>query len=149
MRGSASNGDYLLLADLLLAGDGATGSLAGARVGVRALPVNRETAAVTQPLVAADLDLALDVRGDLAAEVTLDAIAGLDVVAESHDVLVAEVLDPRLGAHAGRGQGLERAGAADSEDVGEGDLNALVAREVDADETCHVGGVPSCRSPSR
>src|SRR5690606_34108700 len=58
-RGSAS---------LLLAGDRALRTLAGARVGLGALTVDGQAAAVAQPLVAADLDLAADVGGHLAAE---------------------------------------------------------------------------------
>src|SRR5665811_374989 len=50
-----------LLADLLLAGHGALGSLAGARVGLGALTAHRKTATVTDALVAADLNLAADV----------------------------------------------------------------------------------------
>ena len=57
-------------------------------------------------LVAADLDLAADVGGDLAAEVTLDLVVALDVVAERDELLVAEVLDADVRADAGRGEGL-------------------------------------------
>src|SRR5690625_5641555 len=63
-----------LAAGLLLAGDGALGALAGAGVGLGALAVHRQVAAVTQTLVAADLDLAADVGGDLAAQVTLELV---------------------------------------------------------------------------
>src|ERR671926_1134994 len=65
--------DGLLLAGLLLAGDGLARALARARVGAGALTVDGQTAAVPQALVAADLHLAADVGGDLAAQVTLDA----------------------------------------------------------------------------
>ena len=44
-------------------------------------------------LVGADLDLAADVGGDLAAEVTLDLVVALDVVAERDELVIAEVLD--------------------------------------------------------
>src|SRR5947209_4495564 len=47
----------LLLAGLLLAGHGALGTLAGARVGARPLAVDRQAAAVAQPRVAPDLHL--------------------------------------------------------------------------------------------
>src|SRR5215218_10627682 len=95
-------GGPLLLAGLLLAGDGLARALARARVGLRALTVYRETAAVPQTLVAADLHLAADVARHLAAEVTLDAEMLVDVVAQLQQVLVREVLGPQVGAHARR-----------------------------------------------
>ena len=85
-------GRVLLLAGLLLAGDGALRALAGARVGLGALTAHGQAPAVPDALVAADLDLAADVGGDLAAQVTLDLVVGLDVVAELDQLLVGEVL---------------------------------------------------------
>src|SRR3954454_10329070 len=91
----------LIVAGLLLVGDGLARALARARVGAGPLAVHRETPAVAQPLVAADLHLAADVGGHLAAQITLDAEVLVDVVAQPQQVLVAEVLDPQVGAHAG------------------------------------------------
>src|SRR5690606_7095603 len=93
---------YGLLAGLLLAGHGALGALAGARVGLGALAAHREAAAVTQALVAADLDLAADVGRDLTAQVTLEAVVALEVVTQLHQLLVRQVLHPGVGAHARR-----------------------------------------------
>src|SRR3712207_5441792 len=81
------------LTGLLLAGHGALGTLAGARVGLRALAAHGRAAAVRETLVRADLDLAPDVRGDLAAEVALDPQVVLDPVAQLDEVVVDEVLD--------------------------------------------------------
>src|SRR4051794_22352343 len=128
----------LLLARLLLAGDRALGALAGARVGPRALPMHGKAAAVADTRVAADLDLAADVGGHLAAEVTLDLEVALDVVAQLDEVVVGQVADPQVRADPGGGQRLLGAGAPDAVDVRERDLEALLAREVDADEACHV-----------
>src|SRR4249919_99903 len=133
---------------LLLAGHGALGALAGARVGLGALAADRKALAVAATLVAADLDLAPDVGLDLAAEVTLDLdlVVALDRVAELHELLVAELVDAEVGADPGHGQELLSAGTADAVDVGECDLDALVAREVDTNEACHVMAVPSVGS---
>src|SRR3954454_7948416 len=79
---------HLLLAGLLLAGDGLARALARARVGAGALAVHRQAAAVPQALVAADLHLAADVGGDLAAQITLDPEVLVDVVAQLQQVLV-------------------------------------------------------------
>ena len=60
------------------AGDGLLRTLAGTGVGTGALPANREAPTVAQALVAADLDLALDVGGDLTSEVTFDLDVRVD-----------------------------------------------------------------------
>ena len=65
-------------------------------------------------LVGADLDLAADVGGDLAAEVTLHLEVDLDVIAERDQLVVGEVLDADVSVDAGVREGLERPGAADS-----------------------------------
>src|SRR4051794_1972960 len=130
----------LLLSGLLLARHRALRALARARVGAGALTVHRQAATVPQPLVAADLDLAPDVGGDLAAEVTLDLEVALDVVAELDEVVVAQVAHAAVGADARSRERLVRAGAPDAVDVGERHLEPLLAGEVDADEACH--GMP-------
>src|SRR3954470_1803604 len=130
----------LLLAGLLLAGDGLARALARARVGAGALTVDGQPAAVAQPLVAADLHLAADVGGHLAAQVALDAEVLVDVVAQSQQVLVAEVLDPQVRADARGLEGLLGVGLADAVDVGERDLHPLLAGQVDAGQSCHVLG---------
>ena len=78
---------------LLLAGDGALGTLAGARVGLGALTADREALTVAATLVAADLDLATDVGLDLTTEVTLDLEVGFDLVAELDQLLVTQLVD--------------------------------------------------------
>src|SRR4051794_20471738 len=123
---------------LLLAGHGALGTLAGARVGLGALTADRKALAVTAALVAADLDLAADVGLDLAAEVTLDPEVRFDLVAELDQLLIAQLVDAGVGVDPGGGQQLLGARTADAVDVGECDLDALVAREVNTNEACHV-----------
>src|SRR5690606_12338457 len=124
----------LLLARLLLAGDGAARALAGAGVGLRALAVDGQATAVAQALVAADLDLAADVGLDLTAEVTLDLEVVVHVLAELDEVLLGKIADARVRVDPGDGERLLGTGAPDAEDVGESDLDALVAREIDACE---------------
>src|ERR1035438_37698 len=75
-------GSGLLLSDLLLAGHRLLLALAGARVGLGSLPVHRKPATMTDPLVAADLNLPPDVGLHLAAQVTLDLVGGADHVVQ-------------------------------------------------------------------
>src|SRR5581483_2582575 len=136
-EGSPVGGGGLLLARLLLAGDRATRALAGAGVGVGALAVDGQAAAVPQALVAADLDLAADVGRDLAAQVALDAEVGVHVVAQPDEVLVGQVPGAEVRADAGGGEGFLGAGLPHAVDVGERDLHPLLAGQIDAGKTCH------------
>src|SRR5918993_2371760 len=135
---SAGPGEGRRSLRLLLAGDGALGALAGARVGLGALAADRKAHAVAATLVAADLDLAADVRLDLTSEVTLDLEVGFDLVAKLDQLLVTERVNPSVRVDSGGLEQLLGAGTADAVDVGECDLDALVAREVDTNEACHV-----------
>src|SRR5215207_9361897 len=127
---------------LLLAGHGALGALAGTRVGLRALTADREAHAVAATLVAADLDLATDVCLDLATEVTLDLEVAFDRVAELDQLFVPHLVHAHVRVDPGECEQLLGAGTADAVDVGECDLDALVAREVNTNEACHVVAVP-------
>src|SRR5581483_5308739 len=64
------------------------------------------------------------------AEVALDPQAGVDVVAEPGHLLVGEVPDPGVGAGVGGLADLVGPRAADAVDVGEGDLEPLLPRDV-------------------
>src|SRR5258705_1141052 len=126
------------LPGLLLAGDGALRALAGARIGLGPLAAHRHAAAVPNTLVAADLDLAADVGLHLTAQITLHLEAAFDVVAQLGDLIVSQVLGAQVPVDAGGFQDLLGAGTADAVDVGQRDLHALVAREIDAHKSSHV-----------
>src|SRR5512132_4357139 len=130
-------GLLLLLRDLLLAGDRLLGALAGPRVRVRALTADRERTPVADPLVAADLDLALDVLRHLAAEIALDLEVAVDVLADLEDLVLREVTDlgPTLDLRSA--DDLERPRGADAVDVAQRDVEPLVTGEIDAGDPCH------------
>ena len=89
--------------------------------------------------------------GNLATKITFDLVVGLDPVAERDEVLVGQLVDPEVATDLGGFQGLQGAGLADAVDVGEGDLEALVAREINPNKACHqavlpfVWSTPACR----
>ena len=122
-------------------------------LGLGALSAHGQATAVAEALVRADLDLAADVGGDLAAKVTLHLVVGLDVVAKRDQLVVGEVLDADRFVDLGRLEDLDRTGATDAVDVRKRDHHALVARDVDAGKTCHavllgaVEGVEHDRCP--
>ena len=79
----------------------------------------------------------LDVQGHLAAQVALDLVAPVDDLAQPVDLLVGQVADPGVRVDVGLGEDLLAGRQTDPEDVGQGDLDALLARDVDAGDTCH------------
>src|SRR5436190_3132123 len=109
--------------------------LTGVRLG--SLAACRQVASMAHPAVRADLDQALDVQRDLAAKIALHLVAAVDQLAEPVDLLLGEVADAGIRVDIRLGQDLLRGRQADSEDVGEGDLDALLARDVDAGNACH------------
>ena len=89
-------------------------------------------------LVAADLDLALDVLRHIAAQVTFDREVGVDPATDAIDLFLGQVADPSVGIDADFGADLARGRPADAEDVGERDLQPLLAGDVDAGDAGHV-----------
>src|SRR3954447_15762387 len=132
---------------LLLAGNGALRTLAGASVGLGALTADRQALAVTAALVGADLDLAADVGLDLSTEVALDLEVGFDRVTQTDQLGVAQLVHAGVGTDPGGREELLGAGTADAVDVGECDLDALVTQEIHTNEACHVA--VSLRSSQR
>ena len=97
------------------------GALAGAGVGVGALPADRQAAAVAESLVTADVHLALDVLGDLTPEVTLDLELPIHERPDVGDLLIGEILHPGGRVDARALADKARGGTADAVDVGERD----------------------------
>ena len=87
----------------------------------------REAAPVAQAAVAADLHQALDVVRALAAEVALDGQRLLDDVAQAADLLLGEVAHVRVAVDARRLEHRVGRRAADAVDVGQPDLDPLLA----------------------
>ena len=134
-------GRELLLAGLLLAGHCLLPALTGARVRLRALPVYRQPTTVANALIAPDLHLAADVGLYLAAQVSFYLVGGFDPVAETDELVVSQIVHPRVATHARGLQRLERAGTADSVDLCKSDLQALVAVEVNTIQSGHLRAV--------
>ena len=135
MRIGTNAGAALL--GLLLTGDGFACALTGASVGARALATYGQATAMTTSLVGTDLDLAPDIRGDFATQITFDLVVGLDPVTKRDHVLVGQLVDAEVAADLSRLQSLQGTGLSDAVDVGEGHLEPLVAREVNSNKACH------------
>jgi len=128
----------LLLGDLLLPRDGPTGALAGTSIGVSPLAVDRQSPTMTGALIRTDLDLTLDVLCNLAAQVALDAIVGVDELPDPGDLVVGQIPDLGVGVDLQRHQQVLGAAPPHPKDVGEADLDSLVSGKVNPGNTRHA-----------
>jgi hypothetical protein len=96
-----------------------------------ALTADWELLAVANSLVALNLDLAADVSCDLTAEITFDLVVTFDELTELDEIRFLKVLHSDVGRDTGRLERLICSGRSDPEDIGECDLKALFARQVD------------------
>src|SRR5690606_18611009 len=85
---------------LLLTGDRLRRTLAGARVRVRPLTVDRKALAVAEATIAAEIHEALDVHRNLAPEVALDEVIAVDGFADLQNLGVRELVNAPLGRDA-------------------------------------------------
>mgnify|MGYP000152246441 CR=1 FL=1 len=111
--------------------------LAGTSIGLGALAAHRKSLTVTLALVAVDLNLATNICIDFTTQVTLDLVVGFEVVTQRNQLLVGEILDADVRANTGRGKRFLGTSATHTENVGEGDLDALLIGDVDSGKTCH------------
>jgi hypothetical protein len=104
---------------------------------VGALAAYRKTTAMPEPLVRANLDLALDVLGNFAPQITFDRQIRIDVLADPHDLTVGEI--PNLGAPIDPEiiENGMRTRQANTKNVGEPNLNTLVSWKVGSGNTSH------------
>ena len=97
----------------------------------------QQAAAMTIAAIGADFDQPLDVHGDVLAEIAFHAAFLLDDLADAIDFIFTQIADLLRRLHAGRPEDAGRARVSNTEDVGKGDLDVLVARKIHACNTCH------------
>src|SRR6266576_1549463 len=145
---AAGADDFLLRHNLLLClgllahADRLARTAAGAGIGAGALAAHGQPAPVAQPTVGPDLHQALDVERDFAAQLAFDLGFFVEDVAEATDLLVVEVLDAHVGIDVRDRQDAPRRVRADPKDVGERNLDALLAGNVNAGNSCHLPSYP-------
>src|SRR4051794_28586150 len=130
-------GSHLLLGHFLLAGDGAPGTLLGPRIGMGPLAPARQPPPMPDSPVAPDIHQPLDVHGHLGPERALDLNRSFDHLPQPRHLSIGEVAHARVRIPPGFAENPAAGGATDTKDVGEGDLHPLLAREIDAGDTCH------------
>ena len=99
---------------------------------VRALTADRQATTMSLSTVAIDTQETLHVLLKLTTKVTFYLEVQLDVVAQRDELVIGQILYADLPADCGVGEGLECPRTANTVDVSQCDLNALIARDVDA-----------------
>ena len=100
---------------------------------------------MTEAAIAADLHQALDVHGNLTAQVALNLQVVVNVVTDLTDILFGQVLNARIRIDTGRLDDIVRNLAANAVDIGQGDLNSLLAGQVDTSDSCQgMIAPPTC-----
>src|SRR5262245_9647415 len=93
-RAHAHHFCVIRLSLLFLPGDRPGGSLAGTRIGMRALAAHRQSAAMPQAAVAAEIHQPLDVELHLTSQVPLDQVIAIDHLADVEHLLVGQLRHP-------------------------------------------------------
>src|SRR5258708_5359235 len=122
---------------LLLAGDRLGRPLARTRVRMGTLSAHRQSAAMTQAAIAAEIHQPLDVDTGLATQIAFDHIVTVDHFADLQNFLIAQLADAAIGRDLHLLHDLGRALLADAMDVLKCDLDALVGRDVHTGNTGH------------
>src|SRR5690606_28732211 len=123
---------------LLLAGDRLGRTLAGAGIGMGALPMDRKAATVAQATVVAQVHQALDVHRRVAAKVALDRVVPIDGLTNLNDLRVGEFVHAALGRDRNLLTDFSGHLRADPVNVLQCDQHALIRRDVDASNTSHA-----------
>jgi hypothetical protein len=105
---------------------------------VRSLTTNREAAAVSQPLIAADLDLALDVLGDVTTKIALDLVVGIDELANTQNFGVTQVANLRVVVDVECLEYVKCPRATDPEDIRETNLYTFVPWKIYSGDSSHT-----------
>src|ERR1700753_2522681 len=127
----------MLLGHFLLAGDGLGRPLAGAGVGMGALATDGQALAVAQAPIAAQIHQALDVHGDVAAQIAFHQIVAVDDFANLDDLGLGQIADAAGRIDAQLADDLVGGVRPDSMDIAKADFDSLLGRDIDAGDACH------------
>ena len=85
-----------------------------------------------------DFHQALHVLGNLAMQVAFDSQVLLNVVAQLGEVFFGKIVAADVRINTSLRKDLLRCGQTNAVNVGQADLDALVARKIDTEQTCHM-----------
>jgi hypothetical protein len=97
---------------------------------------------VAKTTVGSDIDQPLDVHGDFLTKITFHLAAVLNHVADCCDLTFREIAGFDVSTDIGLITNLASSWATNAEDIGESDINALVAWKIHTFNTCHDLSLP-------
>ena len=121
---------------LLLAGHSFTGTTTSAGVGTGALTTYRQTHAMATATQTADVLKSLESHALLPTKISFQS-EGFSSPTQFLDISIAEVLDTDIRTDTGLGQNLLRPSQTYPVNVGQGNLDPLVAGDVNTGYPCH------------
>ena len=95
-----------------------------------------------RPTVRADFDKPLDIQGNFAAKVALNLVSSVDDFAQPVDLLFGQVADTSVRIDVRLSEDLLTGRKANTIDIGKADLDPLLARNINACNTCHALPLP-------
>src|ERR1700731_5225113 len=104
---------------------------------MRALAAHRQVAAMAESAIGADFDETLDVHRNFLAQITFDQTFRFDDRTDTVDFFFAEVLNLLHGLDLGCVENSAGARLPDAVDISQRDVDVLLARKIDACNTCH------------
>ena len=115
-----------------------TRAFASAGIGLGSLPTDRQAPKMPNAAVAFDTLQAFQVHADFSAQITFDdVLAVLDGVNDLRELLLGQILGANAGIDIGLRQNIARIGRTDAIDIAQRDVDALVGRNFNADDTSH------------
>jgi hypothetical protein len=92
---------------------------------------------VSQATVAADFGKALDIHGNLAAQITLNHVLAIDEFADPRHLSICKIPHPRFGLNICARQDIIATTSPDAVDVCKAYFNLLVTWYIYTSDTCH------------
>ena len=118
--------------------DGLARAFASAGICLRSLSADRQSAQVTDAAVAFNALQPFEVHANFAAQIAFnDVLAVLDGMNDLGKLLFGEILGANAGINLGFGQDIFRVGGADAVNVAQGNIDPLIGRDFNTDDTSH------------
>jgi hypothetical protein len=118
---------HVLFLRFLAAAYGALGAFASTSIGLRALTVHGETAAVTDATIATDIHEPLDALGNFTAEVTLYLVLMFNDLAETSNGILGDVTNADEWVDTHFFDNLFGCGTSNTKDIRKSDSNTLIS----------------------
>tara|TARA_Y100000746_G_scaffold230895_1_gene243422 strand:+ start:1302 stop:1748 length:447 start_codon:yes stop_codon:yes gene_type:complete len=130
--------DRRSLKNFFLTGYGLTRPFAGSGIGVRTLSTHWEASPVADSLETADLNLAFDVLGYIAPEITLNGVVVINEVSDFDNFFIGKIANSCRSADVESFTNIRRTSATDAVDIGQSNFHSFLSGNIYSCNTCHL-----------